>query len=83
MTAQNPSANSGEIQAPQSATATYCRNATDQDYIEFDDRGYVFVVDRAGTGVAILQFSGGAAQIVTAPTVPVGTCPDHKCGSAD
>jgi hypothetical protein len=83
MTAQNPTANAGEIQSPQSATATYCRNATDQDYIEFDDRGYLYVVDRAGTGVAILQFSGGAQQVITAPTVPVGTCPDHNCGSAD
>lgn len=81
MTAQHPNANSGEIQAPQSSTSTYCRNATDQDYIEFDDRGYVYVVNRAGTGVAILQFSGGAGQIITAPTVPVGTCPDHNCGA--
>lgn len=82
MTAQNPTANAGEIQSPQSATATYCRNATDQNYIEYDDRGYLYVVDRAGTGVAILQFDGGAQQVITAPTVPVGTCPDHNCGSA-
>jgi hypothetical protein len=57
------------------------RNATDQNYIEFDDRGYVYVVDRAGTGTAILQFNGGTPEkIIRAPTVPPGTCPNNNCG---
>jgi len=55
------------------------RNVTDQDYGEFDDRGYIYVVDRAGTGTAILQFNGGTpAQILQAPTVPPGTCPSKN-----
>jgi len=64
------------------------RNATDQNYIEFDDRGFLYVVDRAGTGTAILTFSGGSAlDVINAKTVLPGTCPkgDKKScnGTAD
>jgi hypothetical protein len=58
------------------------RNATDQNYIEFDDRGYSYVVDRAGTGTAILEFDGGSAQqVISAPTVLPGTCPSGDTAS--
>ena len=58
------------------------RNATDQNYVEFDDRGYLYIGDRAGTGTAILQFSGGtAAATISAPNVQPGTCPGGNCGS--
>jgi hypothetical protein len=60
------------------------RNATDQNYVEFDDRGYLYVVDRAGTGTAILQFTGGTPfSILNAKTVPPGTCPSNNCGEAN
>lgn len=49
---------------------------------EFDDRGFIYVVDRAGTGTAILQFNGGAAaQVIRAGALPPGTCPGSDCGS--
>ena len=67
--------------APGGTVQVVDRNATDQDYVEFDDRGLIYVVDRAGTGTAILQFDGGAPeQILRAKTVPPGTCPHHNCG---
>jgi hypothetical protein len=32
--------------------------------VEVDDRGYVYIVDRAGTGMHILRLTGSAAQII-------------------
>jgi hypothetical protein len=57
------------IQAPTANTActsstidgvTACYTATMNDYVEYDDRGYIYAADRAGTGVTILQLSGAA-----------------------
>ena len=70
--------------APGGTGQAVLRNATDQDYVEFDDRGLIYVVDRAGTGTAILEFDGGTPeQILRAKTVPPGTCPHHNCGGSD
>ena len=33
--------------------------------VEVDDRGYVYIVDRAGSGMHILRLTGAAAQIMT------------------
>ena len=43
----------------------YCRNATFSDLGELDDRGYVYNMDRAGSGLTILQFTGDALDVVT------------------
>ena len=32
------------------------------DYVEFDDRGYVYAADRVGTGVTILKLTGDALK---------------------
>ncbi len=63
------------IQAPNSNTQTtcgtyqgnthYCRVATFSDLGEVDDRGYIYNLDRAGSGVTILKLVGNAAKVVT------------------
>jgi hypothetical protein len=61
------------IQAPTANTsascstingATNCFNATMNDYVEYDDRGYIYGADRAGTGVTILSLTGEARRAV-------------------
>jgi hypothetical protein len=34
------------------------------DYVEYDDRGYIYGADRAGTGVTILSLTGEARRAV-------------------
>lgn len=63
------------IQAPNSNTQStcgsyqdnpnYCRNATFSDLGEVDDRGYIYNLDRAGSGVTILKLTGEALEVVT------------------
>ncbi len=63
------------IQAPNSNTqatcgtfqgnTNYCRNATFSDLGELDDRGYVYNMDRAGSGLTILQFKEDALKVIT------------------
>jgi hypothetical protein len=45
--------------------ANYCRNATFSDLGELDDRGYVYNMGRAGSGLTILQLTGDALDLVT------------------
>jgi hypothetical protein len=35
----------------------YCRNATFSDLGELDDRGYIYNMDRAGSGLTILKLT--------------------------
>ena len=44
-----------------------CQNAAMNDYVEFDDRGYIYAADRAGSGVTILSLTGDAAKVVGSP----------------
>jgi hypothetical protein len=63
------------IQAPNSKTIEtcgtyqgnqpYCRKATFSDLGEVDDRGYIYNLDRAGSGMTVLKLSGDAADIVS------------------
>jgi hypothetical protein len=61
------------IQAPNANTLVncastnknYCRAATFSDLGEVDDRGYIYNLDRAGSGVTILKLTGDALQVVT------------------
>ena len=34
------------------------------DYVEYDDRGYIYAADRAGTGVTILSLTGEAREVI-------------------
>lgn len=63
------------IQAPNGNTVStcgtfqgntnYCRHATFSDLGEVDDRGFIYNIDRAGSGVTILQLTGDAAAVVS------------------
>jgi hypothetical protein len=44
---------------------TYCPKATFSDLGEVDDRGYIYNMDRAGSGITVLQLSGSAADVIT------------------
>jgi hypothetical protein len=53
-----------------------CHNAAMNDYVEFDDRGYIYAADRAGSGVTILSLTGDALKVI-APAPPGVTQPAH------
>jgi hypothetical protein len=66
---KNPKPVAYYIQAPTANTAsscstingvTSCFNATMNDYVEYDDRGFIYAADRAGTGITILSLRGEA-----------------------
>jgi hypothetical protein len=40
-----------------------CKVAIQSNNVETDDRGYIYVVDRANTGLHILEVTGEARQI--------------------
>jgi hypothetical protein len=40
-----------------------CKTAVQTNNVETDERGYIYIVDRAGTGMHILQLSGEAKAI--------------------
>jgi hypothetical protein len=74
---KNPKPVAYWIQAPTANTesscstingATNCYNATMNDYVEYDDRGYIYGADRAGTGVTILSLSGEARNAILPPS---------------
>lgn len=44
-------------------TERKCKISVDTNNLEVDDRGYVYIVDFAGTGLHILQLSGPARQL--------------------
>lgn len=70
------------IQAPNSNTQTtcgtfqgnpkYCRAATFSDLGELDDRGYIYNIDRAGSGVTVLRLTDDALKVVTGQGTPGG-----------
>jgi hypothetical protein len=64
--------------------ANYCRNAIFSDLGEVDDRGYIYNLDRAGSGMTVLKLTGDALKVATAPPItsppmqPVWTPPPLK-----
>jgi hypothetical protein len=44
-----------------------CKTAIQSNNVETDDRGYIYVVDRANTGMHILELSGAAREIAGLP----------------
>ena len=44
-----------------------CKVAIQSNNLETDDRGYIYVVDRANTGLHILELTGEARNIVNLP----------------
>jgi hypothetical protein len=44
-----------------------CKAVIQTNNVEVDDRGYIYIVDRAGTGMHILQLTGDARKIANFP----------------
>ena len=44
-----------------------CKTAIQTNNVELDDRGYIYIVDRANTGMHVLQLSGPARKIANFP----------------
>jgi hypothetical protein len=40
-----------------------CKTAIQTNNVETDDRGYIYIVDRANTGMHILELGGEARQV--------------------
>jgi hypothetical protein len=49
------------------ATFARCKVAIQSNNVEVDDRGYIYVVDRAHTGMHILQLTGSARRVANFP----------------
>ena len=73
---KNPRPIAYYIQAPNKNTVascatingvSACQNATMNDYVEFDDRGFIYAADRAGSGVTVLSLTGDALKVVKSP----------------
>jgi hypothetical protein len=47
--------------------AQHCKIAIQTNNVEVDDRGYIYIVDRANTGMHILELTGAARQIANFP----------------
>ncbi len=47
--------------------AQKCKIAIQTNNVEVDDRGYIYIVDRANTGMHILQLTGDARKIANLP----------------
>ena len=45
-----------------------CKIAVQTNNVEVDDRGYIYIVDRANTGLHILELSGAARRVANFPT---------------
>ena len=42
-----------------------CKIAIQTNNVETDDRGYIYIVDRANTGMHILELTGEASAVAT------------------
>jgi hypothetical protein len=47
--------------------AERCKVAIQTNNVEADDRGYIYIVDRANTGLHILELTGEARRIAAFP----------------
>ncbi|HTS21357.1 MAG TPA: hypothetical protein VMN79_06040 [Casimicrobiaceae bacterium] len=48
-------------------SADRCKVAIQTNNVEVDDRGYIYIVDRANTGLHILELTGEARRIAAFP----------------
>ncbi len=44
-----------------------CKTAIQTNNVEVDDRGYIYIVDRANTGMHTLELTGAARRIAKLP----------------
>ena len=52
---------------PNATGGESCKVAIQSNNVEVDDRGYIYIVDRANTGMHILELTGGARAIANFP----------------
>jgi len=45
-----------------------CKTAIQTNNVEVDDRGYIYIVDRANTGMHVLELSGAARRVANFST---------------
>jgi hypothetical protein len=50
---------------PYQGNKMVCRRVVQTNNVATDDRGYIYIVDRANTGLHILQLTGDALEIIT------------------
>ena len=50
---------------PYQGNPNVCRRVIQTNNVATDDRGYIYIVDRANTGLHILQLTGDALEIIT------------------
>ena len=50
---------------PYQGNPTVCRRVIQTNNVATDDRGYIYIVDRANTGLHILRLTGEALEIIT------------------
>ena len=62
---QAPNKNTISTCGSYQGNTNYCRNAIFSDLGEVDDRGYIYNLDRAGSGVTVLKLTGDALAAVT------------------
>jgi hypothetical protein len=67
---QSPNKNTIVSCGTAKANSGLCRKATFADLGELDDRGYIYDMDRSGSGLTILKLAGDALHVVTA--APIG-----------
>jgi hypothetical protein len=66
---QAPNKNTISTCGTYQGNASYCRNAIFSDLGEVDDRGYIYNLDRAGSGMTVLKLTGDALKVVAAPPI--------------
>jgi hypothetical protein len=74
---QAPNRNTQASCGTYQGNTNYCRKAIFSDLGEVDDRGYIYNLDRAGSGMTVLKLTGDALDAVAAPhvTEPSGPPP--------
>ena len=56
-----------DVAAIKIGDAERCKLAIQTNNVEVDDRGYIYAVDRANTGLHILELTGEARKIAAFP----------------
>ena len=62
---QAPNRNTQASCGTYQGNTNYCRKAIFSDLGEVDDRGYIYNLDRAGSGMTVLKLTGDALEAVT------------------
>jgi hypothetical protein len=78
---QNTFANCALVDPPPAAPD--CKNAIQTNNVELDDRGLIYIADRAGTGMHILRLTGHAKALIGKEDNGDKEHKEHKGGKED